>query len=439
MKKINNIEKYVFSVLFLVGLFVLAGLSMKNSLPVLQETVQKLADHIQELNTTGYQKTYTAVAGEDSSSEGGIEDAQNVMDAITACLLEIDSNISENVYRRYDWIETYGVLNRVIGKKEVNGFSYALDKNGAYNSVNFWNEVEDTNIRRFSQQLYLLKQDVEAHGGKMLFMGYPNKYYEKWNSGYKGIPYNGYNSKMDELLVWNRRYGIDSIDYRELLVDSGLTFEEMFYKTDHHWTGYAAFLAFEELVNHLNEEYDAGLDEDGYYRNIDNYEVEWHEDMFLGSSGRNVGISFAGGELEDFQTVVPKFSGNFTWNGKTGDYTDSVIVDEKLEYEDIYQSDPYAYYLDGVSSRDTIINHDNPDGLKMFFIRDSFASPIIIDMLPFCSQIDCVWGKYATDEYVKEMIAEGDYDYVFVGYYTEDILPNFFHFYKNDYMKEQEE
>lgn len=270
-------------------------------------------------------------------------------------------------------------------------------------------------------------------------MAYPNKYYEAWNSGYDGIPYNGYNSKMDELLLWNRRHGIDSIDYREILAESDLSFEEMFYKTDHHWTGYAAFLAFDELVDHLNEEYDAGLDEDGYYRDINNYEVEWHEGVFLGAAGRNVGVKFAGGELENFQTVKPKFSGSITWNGITGDYADTVIREHKLEYEDIYESDAYAYYLGGVFRRDTIINHDNPDGLKIFFIRDSFASPMIIDMIPFCSQIDCVWGKYATDEYVKQMIAEGDYDYVFVGYYTEDILPNFFHFYEDDYIKEEEE
>ena len=54
-----------------------------------------------------------------------------------------------------------------MGKNEVNGFDYALDKNGAYNSLNFWNDVSDADIRRYSQQLYMLEQDVEAHGGKM--------------------------------------------------------------------------------------------------------------------------------------------------------------------------------------------------------------------------------------------------------------------------------
>lgn len=439
MKKYENIEKYAFSVLFLIGLFVYAGFSMKDTVPVLQKTMQRLVCHIQDLNTSDYQRRHTNVSGEDHDSGTQIESTQNVMDAISVGLLEIDANILENVYRRYDWIEAYGTINRVLGKKEVNGFDYALDKNGAYNSLNFWNEVDDTNIRRFSQQLYLLEQDVENYGGKMLFMGFPNKYYEAWNCGYDGMPYNDYNDKMDELLLWNRRYGIDSIDYRKVLADTGMSFEEMFYKTDHHWTGYAAFAAFEELVEHLNKKYDSGLDEDGYYRNIDNYEVTWHENMYLGASGRKVGLSFSGDELEDFQTLAPKFSGNITWNDKTGDYKESVIREEQLEFEDIYLSDVYAYYLGGVYARDTIVNHDNPDGLKIFFIRDSFASPMIIDMIPFCSQIDCVWGKYASDDYVKEMIAENNYDYVFVGYYTEDIMPNFFRFYADDYMKQQEE
>lgn len=139
MKKNGNIEKYAFSVLFLVGLFSLSGLSMKNTFPVMQDTGQSLTARIQVLKGADDSEEYTDISGEDdtSDSEAGIEDANTVMDAITACLLQFDTDISENVYHRYDWIEAYGAVSRALGKKEVNGFSYALDKNGAYNDVNF--------------------------------------------------------------------------------------------------------------------------------------------------------------------------------------------------------------------------------------------------------------------------------------------------------------
>ena len=174
------------------------------------------------------------------------------------------------------------------------------------------------------------------------------------------------------------------------------------------------------------------LDPDGYYRNIDNYDVTWHKKMFLGSAGRNAGMSFGNLELEDFQTIIPKFSGKIKYSGKEGNYTDTVIIKDKLNYDDVYTSDPYGFYMNGIERKETIINENNPDGMKVLFIRDSFASPMIIDMIPYCSEIHSYWGKFATDETVKNEIDNGNYDLVIVGYYTEDLIPNFFHFYEND-------
>ena len=293
MKKNIKIENYIFSVIFLIAMFSLSILSATNTLPKLKEIVVGIVDEIGSMDEQDM--TVEAVSG-----------------VVSKGLLQIDSSITENVYNRYMWIEAYGTVNRLLGKKEINGFSYAVDENGAYNSVNFWADVRDQNVQRYAQQLLLFKQSVEEKGSKFIFLAFPNKYDEAWNSGYYGIPYNGYNSHMDELLLWNRRYGIDCIDFREVLEDSGLTFKDMFYRTDHHWTAYAAFLSFKELVAYMNEEFGENLDEDGFYRDINNYEIEWLEDMYLGSSGRNVGISFAGEGLEDFQVMKPKFSLNIT-------------------------------------------------------------------------------------------------------------------------------
>ncbi len=401
----KNIEKYIYSLLFIVGVGALSIASIINMLPELRKTLTDIS----------------------------IEENMSISDLVSNKITEIDAVISENVYERHSWIEAYGTINRLLGKKEINGFDYAIDKNGAYNAVNFWNEVDDMNVQRFSQQLFMLKEDVEEQGGKLVFLGFPNKFDERWNSGYSGIPYNGFNSKMDELLLWNRRYGIDSIDFRTTLADSGLKFDEMFYKTDHHWTAYAAFLSFQELVAFLNENYEENLDENGYYRDIANYDVFWMEDIYLGSSGRNVGLEFSGQSLEDFQILKPKFHGNITWNDLTGDYNETVLVEKRLSYDSIYTCDMYSYYLSGVNVHDSIVNHENPEGIKILFIRDSFSSPLVIDMIPLASQIDCVWGKYATDSYVKKMIEDNQYDYVFVGYYTENIGVDFFQFYAEDY------
>ncbi len=418
MKYIRNFEKYIFSLLFLVGLFWLSFASLKNTIPTFKEDFNEIKIQSKEL-----------IEAENTTLKAKLNSTGEL---VKSSVVTIQGTISQNVYERYKWIETYGLINKVLNKKEYNGFDYAIDKHGSLNSVNFWVDVDDIDVQRYSQQIRMLSDSVEKKGGNFIFAACPNKYDEAWNSGYDGIPYNDFNNKMDELLLWNRRYGIDSIDFRETLKKENLSFNEMFYKTDHHWTGYGAFVAYKSLVKHINTEYNAGLDPDGFYTDINNYEVDYVENMYLGSQGRDAGLKYSGG-LEDFQTVKPKFSGDFTFDGRTGDYTETVYYENFLEYDDVYNSDVYSYYLSGVNDYDKVINNENPDGLKIFYIRDSFFAPIIIYMLPFCSEVDCVWGKYATDDYVKKMIDENDYDYVILSYYTENISSDFFQFYKDDY------
>ena len=403
-------ENYLFSIVFLAALFVFAILSAVRTVPVLSETV------------SAYFKT---------------EPEDGVSDAVKNTLLQVDDDISKNVYNRYGFIEAYGEINRLLGKKEINGFSYALDKNGAYNSVNFWNEVDDIDIRRLTQQMVNLKDKTEENGGKFMFLAFPNKFDPAWNEGYEGIPYNDHNCKTDEMLLWCRRYGIDNIDFRETLKNSGLSFNEMFYKTDHHWTGYAAFLAYVEMVDYMNEKFDAGLDPDHFYRDINNYNVEWVDDCLLGASGRSVGMAFGNTGLEDFQILYPKYSNNIEWDNykvvAKGDYQDTLIHSKELEFSNPYDSDAYGYYVGGIYRRERIDNKDNPDGPKVLMIRDSFASPMLVEMTPLFSTIECVWGKYAADGYIESLVESGEYDYVIVAYYPEDIQENFFKFYKDVY------
>lgn len=406
MKK--NIEKKIFAAIFLLFLFGLGGLSSV--------------------------KTITDIKWDLTHKK---EESESLIENLKTDVNIVNDDIADNIFAKYQWIECYGAISRAIGKKEVNGFSYGIDKNGAYEPINFWVDADETDFRNYAQQLVLFRDDVEKNGGHFLFLLFPHKMNESWNEGYKGLPYNDFNEQADALLEWLEFYGVDYIDFRETMKASNLSFEEMFYKTDHHWTGYAAFLAFQELVDHMNTKYDAGLDPEGFYTDVNNYEIKRVENTFLGSAGRNVGTSFAKTDLEDFQTVTPLFNTNLQWttHDESEPPASSLIMKEMVTYEEPYKSDAYKFYMNGVNTRDQITNFDNPDGPTMFFIRDSYASPIIMDMLPMFSEIDCSWGKYTSDRYVKNDVIEAKPDYVLVGYYPEDLTEEFFKFYKEDVEK----
>lgn len=392
----SSFGENIFVIIFLACLFVYAGLSARQTIPKIEE----------ELNAFDY------------SSD----------DALKGAIASIDANISQEAYDRYAYIEMYGVLNKALGKKEINGFDYALDEYGGYNPINFCDEVDNIDYKLVAERVLALKTDAEEHGAIFMYLQSPDKLDDAWNTGIPGIPYEDKNEKTDRLLAWFHRYGIDCIDFRESLANSNLTYTEMFYNTDHHWTGVAAFVAFRDLVGHMNEEYGQGLDEDYYYRNIDNYTISYCEDVYLGSAGRDIGFSY--GVCEDhMQLVVPKFDGNISWMGYNGNYKDTVFRYDHLVGENPYNTDTYGFYLYGVAKEDVIINKGNPDGLKILFIRDSFMSPIIIDMIPLCSEIDCYWGLYVDDKTLKDKIANGNYDYVILTYGTLNIEEDNFNFY----------
>lgn len=402
--KRENAEKYIFTIAFLCIIFAMCILSAKNTIPV--------------------------ILWKYSENDEAFESYE---DRIQYIISSADEEISDKVYGKYDWIEAYGYVNRMLGKKEINGFSYALDPYGAYESLNFWVDAKDIDVRLFAERLVLFRDDVEARGGHFTFLLYPNKINEAWNKGYDGIPYNSFNEQADTLLAWLNFYGVDYVDFRETMKNSGYSFEEMFYLTDHHWTGQAAFCAYQELIDYMNDNYAAGLDQDGFYRDDSNYDIEWVPQSFLGSAGRNAGMLYADVSLEDFQTYTPKYNTNYLWseNGEPITYN-SLVNKNQVQYVEEYKSDAYKFYLDGVAQRDKIVNLDNPDGPTLFFIRDSYASPMITYMAPLFSEIDCSWGKYTSDRYVKNDVVPANYDYVFVGYYPEDLTEEFFKFYADD-------
>ena len=369
-----------------------------------------------------FRQTYPDIKDDlDNRSEVSLE---TVRDEISS----IENFITEDCYARYDGIEIYGLLNRLIGKTEINSFEYALDEYGGYNLVNFSDKVDTMDYKLVAERILSFKNDANDHGAEFMYLQSPNKLDENWNPGIKGIPYDIKNNKSDKLIGWLERYGIDCLDFRQTLKNSGLTYEEMFYNTDHHWTGVAAFYAFRDLVEHLNEKYDANLDPDGYYTNLDNYDISYWNHVYLGSAGRNVGFSF--GKADDvMQLVVPKFSGNMTWLGYTGDYKDTVFRYNKLDSDNPYVSDSYGFYLYGVAKEDSITNFNNPEGLRILMVRDSYMSPVIIDMIPFCSQIDCYWGLYVDEDELKNKVATGNYDYVILSYGTLNMEQDSFNFY----------
>lgn len=406
MKK-KRYEQYIFTVIFLVAVFAFAGLSMYQAKDELIDIV-KNAEVEQP------------------------EDLENLIESL-------DDAVDENTYERYNLIEAYGAITLALGKNEVNGFQYVRDKNGYLNSGNFWAGVHDRDIKSLALDVEHLYEQLQADGTDMLVMSFPQKYSAEWTEEYAGIPYDDFSYNMNQFMIQIRKYRIPNVDCQSLLEDSDLEYEDMFFKTDHHWKSEAAFLCFQALTDEI-EELGYDVDSDGYYRDLSNYTIEEYEDMMLGSEGRSTGILYTSG-VEDFElyylddgSVYDYYA--LTSNGEkhyNGTITESLIsydIPELIQNDSdyLYTLSMYDMYMRGVQNEVNIVNESNPDGLKVLMLRDSYADPVATYMAPYCSQLDMLWTKYVSEERIQEYIVENDYDLVIVALYPDDISSDFIHF-----------
>lgn len=351
---------------------------------------------------------------------------------------QIDGFLTDHLVGGHYWNELYGSVHKALGKNEENNFTYVRDKNGFLYSGNFWN-TSNVDARELALRVRRLQDAVADKGTKVVCIMYPTKYNEEWSDGYYGIPYNNLNEYADSVLLNMRRYNVDYIDFREVFLEADMSMEDIFYKTDHHWTVPTAFYSTGVVLEHLKEKYGDDLDSTGYYMDMNNYVVEKHEKIYLGSQGRETGVEYAG--LDDYTYIYPKFDTKYTYSGyyrtgepftKHGDTLKSLVSQKYLTYEDAYEREMNNSYLQGICLGDKIVNKKKEDGAKMLFIRDSYSSPIAVFMAPMCSQIDLMWSLYVDEETVEERIAQEEYDYIFVALAIDNFVDEGFPFFKSE-------
>ena len=356
---------------------------------------------------------------------GGIAELEKPKKAaeLKEYMQSVDGLITKNIAGGHRWNELYGSIYRALGKNEENSFKYVRDKKGFLYSGNFYNN-SDVSAAELAGRVRRLQDKLKEKDTKFMVIMYPTKYNKDWSDGYYGIPYNDLNRFGDDVLRYFRRYDVDYMDFREILKDAGMGMDDIFYRTDHHWTVPTAFFATGKLIEHLNQHFNAGLDPDGFYRDIRNYRPETYENIYMGSQGRDTGEIYAG-PLDDYTFIYPKFDTKFKYyyryrggkeGQKEGDMAHTLIERKYLDYKDPYEREMNNGYLQGIVRFDRIENELNPGGPSIAFIRDSYSSPVAAFLSPMCSRIELAWSIHfnptGQGTIEKMVLGEKHFDYV---------------------------
>lgn len=413
-------KKYVFTILFMVVLYILAISNFVYSFDDLKEW------------------------GKESLQEEGFSDPDSFMETSNNVVDSLDSTMNEHIKGRYKYVELFGFYNKLLGKNEYNGFNMVRDNDGFLFYGNLWNFNRHNEVETgmYAKRVYSMQQKLAAKGTDLYVLSMPVKSMEQQLNFATGIPFRDYSDVADDYLYYCNCFNLDAIDMRTALLQSGLKYEDLFFKTDHHWTPLAGFYGYQYLVEQLKKDgYD--LDPTGMYTDINNYNMETYNECWLGTFGIKTGVNYVN-ELDSITLLVPNYETNFFYRYRyEGDTNfieqegsiDETLIQRKHIYEqlegNLYEGSAYSSYMNGICAEEHIENRNNPNGPKVLFIRDSYSSTLATFFANLCSEMDLIWAK-GYGKSIEELVEQNDYDIVFVATWPENLAEDSFDFYKEN-------
>lgn len=344
----------------------------------------------------------------------------------------IETALDENILSKYSFIEAYGSIQLLLGKYEVDNFSIVKDHEGVLYNTYFGTGVS-YEINSVVDTIDKIRNIASNSGAEFLVVSPPDKFLNGVSHYRKGYPYNYTNENIDYFEELLRKKGIFFVELRSVFEKSNSKLEDIFYKTDHHWTTQASFVVFQQLVWQMEKHYNISLDKNRFFTDRTNYSHLLYQNIFLGSQGRKTGVTYSG--LDDFILIYPNFSTLFTFTISSYDYyatglMEDVIIDTSQIKKEmtIYEKDYYGIYQKGVAyPYGKISNVLNVDGPKVLAIRDSFSCVPLTFFASVCKEMDLIY-PYEFDGNITELIEQGEYDYVMVFAYPGNMTNAFYNF-----------
>jgi len=225
------------------------------------------------------------------------------------------------------------------------------------------------------------------------------------------------NISINKLLARLQENQVDTLDLRPYISATPELVEENFSKTDHHWNYKGAFVAFQQIVEEI-QNIISNKNLDLACANMTQWEEHLLKDWFLGSRGKRVGEFFAG--VDDMVYYTPKFDTymscavpKHSWLYK-GDFVAANMRSQYLERVDYFGDNPYCLYIGGDYPLVQHRNYNAPNDLKVLMIKDSFTLPVQAYMSTLFKEIDVIDPRHFTECSIAEYVDNNQPDIVII-------------------------
>ena len=167
--------------------------------------------------------------------------------------------------------------------------------------------------------------------------------------------------------------------------------DDVFYRTDHHWSTMGAYQGYHALMTSMT----------GSYTQLDT-QPTLVSDRFYGTTWSSSGAGWI--SPDEMYTWVPE--GGLTGNTTVTRYPEGLPEEGSLyDLSKLEQKDKYSMFLGGNQPLGVVKNANNPDGPRLLIIRDSYADSLVPFLTPHFSEIhllDLRYYKLSIADYIAQ-------------------------------------
>lgn len=326
----------------------------------------------------------------------------------TATIGGIEEDFTSNLWKRTDMIDFTGLMAKTL---QMRGY-YSDQDIFITDSGMIVDSSAKTTTDYEVEQTVALRDFLEANGVRMLYVNEPTKYVDDAFFSEQFALESYSNRNMDLFLARIRAAGVNAIDLRDNIREEGLDVQDLFYRTDHHWTVPAGLWASRIMAEGLNRY--CGYEIDLCLYAPENFETREWKACWLGEQGRKVGRTYVG--LDDYTEVKPKFETSYTFKGVGTLYEGGFdrFIDEWVHdpERDVYESNSWHHSYNRINC----INHNVEKG-KLLILGDSYEAVTHCFLSLGVHEVDSLILRNYDDSFsLREYILENGYDTVLIAY-----------------------
>ncbi len=336
---------------------------------------------------------------------------QNVLDA--SYMADFETYLTDQFPMRDQWITVKAYTGLLLGQRE-NGGVY-ITKDNSLIELHRESDLAEGQLEQNTEYLMTFMLDMaESYGAEhvrvMLVPTADSIWADKLPDNVRLLDQTAYLEMLGQALE------AEGSSYGQMLVDTMSELEahadeEIYYRTDHHWTALGAYYGYAAYAGSL-------VDSLGDVRDISDYEFVTVTENFSGTTAAKCGMYHM---MDSIELVYPTKNELYYVNHDGG----RMISDSLYEDKKAHGDDPYAVYLggnDAIVTIETTWNGEdyvNQEGRNLLIIRDSYANCFVPYLTSDYARITLVDPRYYNGS-IRTLMEDG-YTDVLVLYN----LPNF--------------